>query len=445
MSITAAQNRIQVRAGLKTSVSKKMSSVPTLNPESKAKASTPASSSGASHTIKYEALNALNQQTTRQTLLRSSSQGAYVGGKRNINPSDYKMHNVRDDFGRYADPFKENRRTEMRKATQMADMWARMSKFNAMQQPQQSNGMSTIAMLNQVIGTGAEIAKTIKSVTTPAGSSAPSTSSVVKNSVGSNSSDALSQLRSADSSADIKKGLDALSAEQKKIDADLKTAEDSIKAETKAKTDAEAGLKETDNQIGAEKQNIQKQSGMITKLQSSIQADKMTLASLKSQASSAGALGGAAIQSQISQLEAKIAESERQLQEAQDSKQASEQKISNELEPAKEKYTTTIETATKNLDRAEQDKMKLEVKSKQAEDASQTYTTKLTKSEQAEGKKLSSLQAKLAGYARDYQNEKDASKKEKLAEKYSKEAAEFNEMVKNYSGTDFNEIGTQLS
>lgn len=255
---------------------------------------------------------------------------------------------------------------------------------------------------------------------------------------------AISDLTNAKNSAEIQKGLEKLDTEMKGCDTAITDAGKDIDNATKAKTDAETALKNAETGIESEKQNIQKQSGTITKLQSSIQTDKMTVSSLKSQLSTCGDMGKMALEQQISNLEAKIKQEEQQLNDAETSKKASEDKIE-DLKSEKDKQTKTIESCKQDIEKAEAKKKEATSKKEKLEASKGKYEKKLTDAQNKETKQLASLHTELANYAKEFQSESNADKKNKISEKYVAKAKVYNDLVKNTSVTGFTEVGIDLN
>ncbi len=263
-------------------------------------------------------------------------------------------------------------------------------------------------------------------------------------SVSSGAAGVINDLATAKNSSEIQNALAKLETEMKDYEAKMAKAEETIQSETKLKSENETKLKDTENQIQSEKQNITKQEGTITKLQSSIQSDKMTLNSLKSQLSTAGDLSKMAIQSQISELEAKIEQEEQQLKQAEESK-ANSQKNLETLENTKKDLTTQIDNNEKNIKNAEGEKNSAATKKDQLEEAKVKYTKKLSETQSKETKELSKLFKEIGNYAKEFQETTDANKKNKLSEKYAEKAKEYNELVRNSTAGGYTEVSLDLN
>lgn len=256
---------------------------------------------------------------------------------------------------------------------------------------------------------------------------------------------AVGDLANAKNSAEIKEGLGKLDTELSGCETDITKAGETIESETKLKSEAEAALQKAETGIESEKQNIQKQTGTITKLQSSIQTDKMTLSGLEAQLKTADGLTKTSLEQQISQLNAKINQQETQLKEAEESKKASEDKIKNELEPEKEKQSKAIDSCKKNIETAEAKKKEATTKKEKLEASKGKYEKKLTDAQNKETKQLASLHTELANYAKQFQSESDAGKKNKISEKYVAKAKEYNELCKNTSVSGYTEVALDLN
>ena len=240
--------------------------------------------------------------------------GNFVGGMRNVNPSDYKMYNVglnidaslasgfaptsrsqrREDyrnflaFQRYAQFVNQN--------NDRNDFYAKMSIIN-----------QAISMVPKLVTAGIEISKMSKGKekvsekeTTPTQnpSQKPTpnettpvqqnnqTASAQKNATSAIDS-AISELSSADYSKEMQGGLGDLQTQQGEITSNITNIKGSIAEETETKTKAEESLAQTEEKISSENQNIQKYSSNITKLESSIQMDENQLQMYKSQLAAA--------------------------------------------------------------------------------------------------------------------------------------------------------------
>lgn len=254
----------------------------------------------------------------------------------------------------------------------------------------------------------------------------------------------INDLATAKNSSEIQKGLAKLETEMNECETKIADAEKTIKEETELKAQNETKLKDTETQIQSEKQNITKQEGTITKLQSSIQSDKMTLNSLKSQLSTAGDLAKMSIQSQISELEAKIAQEEQQLKQAEESKANSQKKLET-LEDTKKDLTTQIDNNEKNIKNAEGEKNSAVAKKEQLNSAKTKYTKKLSDTQNKEAKEMSKLFNEISNYAKEFRETTDANKKNKLSEKYTEKAKEYNELVRNSASTSYTEVNLDLN
>lgn len=304
-----------------------------------------------------------------------------------------------------------------------------------------NNGMNKYAAALAVTGMLTKTLGSVVGVAKSSGTAQAQTASTVKN----GTAGVINELATAKNSADIQKGLDKVEAEVNDYETQIAKAEDTIKEETKLKSENETKLKDTETQIGEEKQNIAKQEGTITKLQSSIQADKMRLDMLKSSLSGAGELAKMSLQNEISQLEAKINQEEKQLKEAQDSKAKSENNLKTNLEPAKEKLTKDIATCEKNIQDAEAEKNSASSKKDALDEAKVKYTKKLSEAQNKESKELAKLYKEIGNYAKEFQETTDTDKKNKLAQKYAGKAREYNEIVRNSTTSSYTEVGVDLN
>ena len=297
-----------------------------------------------------------------------------------------------------------------------------------------SDALMAVSMLTQA---GAGIISAVNSGKT-------SSNGNVHNNNPSGNAGVINDLATAKNSSEIQKGLSKLETEMKDCETKMAKAEETIQSETKLKSENEAKLKDTETQIQGEKQNITKQEGTITKLQSSIQTDKMTLSTLKSQLATAGDLAKVSIQTQISELEAKIAQEEKQLDDAQASKEASQKKL-DELGKTKENLTNQIANNEKNIQNAEAEKNSASSKKDSLEEAKVKYTKKLSETQNKESKEMSKLFNEIGNYAKEFKETTDANKKNKLSEKYTEKAKEYNELVRNSASTSYTEVGLDLN
>ena len=407
--------------------------------------------------------------------------GNFVGGMRNVNPSDYKMYNVGLNIdASLASGFAPTSRSQRREDYRNFLAFQRYAQF-ANQKNDRNDFYAKMSIINQAISmvpklvtAGIEISKMSKGKgKTPEVEANPtqnSSQATAKDKItaspiqGNNQTvetrpqntskfdSAISELSSADYSKEMQGGLGDLQTQQGEITSNITNIKGSIAEETETKTKAEESLAQTEEKISSENQNIQKYSSNITKLESSIQMDENQLQMYKEQLAAANSssstdknsLNYQTLQNQIQQLEAKIEQSKSELEQAKQAKQESEENLKG-LEANKKEYQTTIETAEKNISKSNEELTKLEAEQKEAQSAIDKYTQKLTKLEEKESNKLASMKSKLADYAKEYQNETDDSKKAKLQEKYSQQAEEYNNLIKNTSVEGHTEVSTTLS
>ena len=79
------------------------------------------------------------------------------------------------------------------------------------------------------------------------------------------------------------------------------------------------------------------------------------------------------------------------------------------------------------------------------EDAKIKYTKKLTEAQNKESKELSKLFNEIGNYAKEFQETTDVNKKNKLSEKYTEKAKEYNELVRKTSSSSYTEVGLDLN
>lgn len=253
----------------------------------------------------------------------------------------------------------------------------------------------------------------------------------------------VNELKQADTSAELQSGISELNAQQKALTTKIDNANQTIKEAQELKTDAEAQLQTTEDNISSTKKDIQTYTSNITKWQSSLQSDEATLKQLESMKMDPTSLSYAGVQNQIKELRINIKNTKQNINNAENAKQEAEAKLK-ELETSKQEYTQTIQTANNDIKMNSQNLETLNDQQEDVTDAIGKYNQKLTKMENKESDKLNSMRSQLAEYAKEYQSETDPGKKEKLQQKYAKQAAEYNQMVGSTTLSGYTAVGAQL-
>lgn len=448
MSINVAY---KLKPGLKTALNSnsKLSTVPKLDTGTASIKSSAATTTSSSSSIRASALQALSTTQSRSNIFSSGEYAKYnnfVGGMRNVNPSDYTMYNVGVNLdASIQSGFAPTPRAQQRAENRYNMAFQRYA--NAMNTGNQNKAAGTMEMISQLATLTGDITKSIVSLKSATNASnASRTSNTANPSTIASTPNSSSNVASADSSKDCEVAINGLKTKQSNVDGQIVKLNDTIKTETDVKANAEKGLADTDKQITAENQNIQRQSGTITKLQSSIAMDKSQLAQLQRQLSSdSNSLANSGIKAQISQLESKIAESEKQLKAAEDSMKASEDNIKNKLEPAKQEYTNTISNSDKAIKDAQNNLARAEADSKNIKNETGEYEKKLDKFENKEANQLNNLRKELADYAKNYKAETDPNKRAEMQKQYAAKAEQYNKLVGESTVSGHSAVGTQLS
>ena len=253
----------------------------------------------------------------------------------------------------------------------------------------------------------------------------------------------VNELRQADNSAELKAGISELNAQQQTLTTKIDNANKSIKESQELRADAESKLQTTEDNISSTKKSIAEYSSNITKWQSSLQSEEATLKQLESMKMDPTSLSYAGVQNQIKELRINIKNTKQNINNAENAKQEAEAKLK-ELETSKQEYTQTIQTANNDIKMNSQNLETLNDQQEDVTDAIGKYNQKLTKMENKESDKLNSMRSQLAEYAKEYQSETDPGKKEKLQQKYAKQAAEYNQMVGSTTLSGYTAVGAQL-
>ena len=237
----------------------------------------------------------------------------------------------------------------------------------------------------------------------------------------------INNLKNAKTSGDIEKGLSEVKSKLSEMKTKMPELQKNIDNDTKTKADTQTKLDKTNDSISSEKQNITKQEGIITKLDSSIGQLDAQISELSSKKVSGNAL--IERDAQLSKLKQQKAELIKQKENAEAAKKTSENKLQQELEPAKEKYQQEISNLDKSIKENTSKRNKMETEQKELTTAQTTYSTKLTTQATKDGNKLRSLQDKINQYKNDFNKETNTNKKNKISTKYTSVANEFNTML----------------
>lgn len=275
----------------------------------------------------------------------------------------------------------------------------------------------------------------------------------------------LSQLNSAKTSGDVESALTSIKGKLATIETETpklqKEVEDAKANEEKAKT----SLKTTNESIDTEKQNVQKQEGQINKLGSQISSLETTIGDISKQildvdTQIAKAMGAepkqdtSALESKKRSLEALKEQKETELSEtkqkkanAEKSKSDSEAKLK-DLNANKEKYTKELQDSGKTVKESQAKLEKMQTQKNELENAKTSAEKKLKTQSEKDGNSLKSMKNKLDGYANDFAKETNTDKKNKISEKYTALAKEFNSTLADTAADvkcNYSEYATDLA
>lgn len=275
----------------------------------------------------------------------------------------------------------------------------------------------------------------------------------------------LSQLNSAKTSGDVESALTSIKGKLATIETETpklqKEVEDAKANEEKAKT----SLKTTNESIDTEKQNVQKQEGQINKLGSQISSLETTIGDISKQildvdTQIAKAMGAepkqdtSALESEKRSLEALKEQKETELSEtkqkkanAEKSKSDSEAKLK-DLNANKEKYTKELQDSGKTVKESQAKLEKMQTQKSELENAKTSAEKKLKTQSEKDGNSLKSMKNKLDGYAKDFAKETNTDKKNKISEKYTALAKEFNSTLADTAADvkcNYSEYATDLA
>lgn len=301
-----------------------------------------------------------------------------------------------------------------------------------------NDALVAMQLLNKTLGSLAA-AKTDKSSDTkqPDGAGGTKTSDL---------SGILSQLNSAKTSGDVESALTSIKSKLATIETETpklqKEVEDAKANEEKAKTN----LKTTNESIDTEKQNVQKQEGFIQKFGAEIAQIDNQISGLKAQL---GSTDGdiSAITGQIKQLETQKQLLEKQKADAEKSKSDSEAKLK-DLNADKEKYAKELQDSGKTVKESQAKLEKMQTQKSELENAKTSAEKKLETQSKKDVNSLNSMKSKLDGYAKDFAKETNTDKKNKISEKYTALAKEFNSTLADTAADvkcNYSEYATDLA
>lgn len=275
----------------------------------------------------------------------------------------------------------------------------------------------------------------------------------------------LSQLNSAKTSGDVESALTSIKGKLATIETETpklqKEVEDAKANEEKAKT----SLKTTNESIDTEKRNVQQQEGEITKLGSQISSLETTIGDISKQildvdTQIAKAMGAepkqdtSALESKKRSLEALKEQKETELSEtkqkkanAEKSKSDSEAKLK-DLNANKEKYTKELQDSGKTVKESQAKLEKMQTQKNELENAKTSAEKKLKTQSEKDANSLKSMKNKLDGYANDFAKETNTDKKNKISEKYTALAKEFNSTLADTAADvkcNYSEYATDLA
>lgn len=425
MSVNAVP---KFKPGLKTALStkSKLSAVPKFNSKTSdtASAGSTTSSSSSSNSAKNSAVSALtNNNATRSTIFSTgkyAQYGNFVEGMRNVNPSDYTMHNVDVNLdASIASGFAPTPRSVRRDINRLNKDLQRYINAMNVNNRSRSNGMDAMAMLNQIGSLAGDVTKAVISTkasnsSSVIGKSAGNTASAVK--TGSEVGNVLGDLASAKSSKEIETGLATVDGQ---ITSKTKLSEGyeaQIASDSQAKTEAEGKL-------GEIKTNI-------TDTNTQIRGIDAQLPRLEAQLAAAQTSGGntASIQQQIDNLNNQKEQLQQKLADLQKQQENTETEITN--------LDQSIKTNT-----ASKEKVDGEISS--LNQAKNEYTAKQTKFENSESKDLRDMNSRLTKLAQKLGKETDENKRQEMIQEYKNVASTYNALVDNTTVTGFQRVAEE--
>lgn len=273
----------------------------------------------------------------------------------------------------------------------------------------------------------------------------------------------LSQLNSAKTSGDVESALTSIKGKLATIETETPKLQKEVENAKANEENAKTSLKTTNESIDTEKRNVQQQEGEITKLGSQISSLETTIGDISKQildvdTQIAKAMGAkqdtSALESKKRSLEALKEQKETELSEtkqkkanAEKSKSDSEAKLK-DLNANKEKYTKELQDSGKTVKESQAKLEKMQTQKSELENAKTSAEKKLKTQSEKDGNSLKSMKNKLDGYANDFAKETNTDKKNKISEKYTALAKEFNSTLADTAADvkcNYSEYATDLA
>lgn len=256
----------------------------------------------------------------------------------------------------------------------------------------------------------------------------------------------LSQLNSAKSSGDVESALTSIKGKLATIETETPKLQKEVEEAKATEEQAKTNLKTTNESIDTQKQNVQKQEGFIQKFGAEIAQIDNQISGLKAQL---GSTDGdiSAITGQIKQLETQKQLLEKQKADAEKSKSDSEAKLK-DLNADKEKYTKELQDSGKTVKESQAKLEKMQTQKSELENAKTSAEKKLETQSKKDVNSLDSMKRKLDGYANDFAKETNTDKKNKISEKYTALAKEFNSTLADTAADvkcNYSEYATDLA
>lgn len=256
----------------------------------------------------------------------------------------------------------------------------------------------------------------------------------------------LSQLNSAKTSGDVESALTSIKGKLATIKTETPKLQKEVEEAKATEEQAKTNLKTTNESIDTQKQNVQKQEGFIQKFGAEIAQIDNQISGLKAQL---GSTDGdiSAITGQIKQLETQKQLLEKQKADAEKSKSDSEAKLK-DLNADKEKYTKELQDSGKTVKESQAKLEKMQTQKSELENAKTSAEKKLETQSKKDKNSLDSMKRKLDGYAKDFAKETNTDKKNKISEKYTALAKEFNSTLADTAADvkcNYSEYATDLA
>lgn len=275
----------------------------------------------------------------------------------------------------------------------------------------------------------------------------------------------LSQLNSAKTSGDVESALTSIKDKLATIETETPKLQKEVEEAKATEEQAKTNLKTTNESIDTEKRNVQQQEGEITKLGSQISSLETTIGDISKQildvdTQIAKAMGAepkqdtSALESKKRSLEAlkeqketELSETKQQKADAEKSKSDSEAKLK-DLNADKEKYTKELQDSGKTVKESQAKLEKMQTQKNELENAQTSAEKKLETQSKKDVNLLNSMKSKLDGYAKDFAKETNTDKKNKISEKYTALAKEFNSTLADTAADvkcNYSEYATDLA